>query len=189
MGQNAAYFCRYPRTEPKETAQRRAFEGKQIPDQTPGGVTRPPPPCPRPALRGGVQGPRGPCDPRLLSSTFFDRAFCGASGRLGFRVGFPPWCAHEALPAMGWGINPAERLRRQGGALTGRTAREQRRAAPQWERPLQVDGFNLRTGFSELPSERIGAQPYYLVTCEVMARFHASLLPVSRSFHRCRPLL
>lgn len=170
MGQNADYFCQYPRMEPRETAQRRAFEGKQIPGQTPGGVIRPPRFRPRPALRGGVQGPRGPCDPRHLSSTFFDRANCGASGRLGFRAVFPPWCAHGALPAAGWGFAPAERLRRQGGALTGRTAWEQRRAAPQWERPLQADGSNLRTGFSELPSERIGAQPYYLVTCGTTAR-------------------
>ena len=71
-----------------------------------------------------------------LSSTFFDRANCGASGRLGFGVAFPPWCAHRALPAAGWGFAPAERLRRQDGALTGGQRENSARAAPYIERPV-----------------------------------------------------
>ncbi len=116
----------YPRTEPRKTAQRRAFEENQTPDQTPGGVTRPPRLRPRPALRGGVHGPRGPCDPRHLSRTFFDRAY--------LRCAWAPWSGagsfgtrpRRARSGEGRGIAPAEPLRRQRGVPAWWTAREQR---------------------------------------------------------------
>ena len=74
----------YPRTEPSKTAQQWAFEGKQTPELTPGGVTRPPRSRPRPALRGGVHGPSGSFDPRPLSCYNFDRAFWVCQGALGW---------------------------------------------------------------------------------------------------------
>ena len=74
----------YPRTEPSKTAQQWAFEGKQTPELTPGGVNRPPRSRPRPALRGGVHGPRESFDPRPLSCYNFDRAFWVCQGALGW---------------------------------------------------------------------------------------------------------
>ena len=74
----------YPRTEPPKTAQQWAFERKQTPELTPGGVNRPPRSRPRPALRGGVHGPSGPFDPRPLSCYNFDRAFWVCQGALGW---------------------------------------------------------------------------------------------------------
>ena len=67
------FLRQYPRTEPGKTAQRRAFEERQAPELTPGGINRPPHSRPRPALRGGVHGPSGPFDPRPLSCYNFDQ--------------------------------------------------------------------------------------------------------------------
>ena len=122
------FLRQYPRTEPRKTVQRRAFEGKQTPDLTPGGVTRPPRFRPRPALRGGVQGPGGPCDPRPLScAKIVPRP--GAGGGL----------RHTALTGRVRAEQGGIYLLVMGSRGTGRTRGgqpgKQRRAAPHGERP------------------------------------------------------
>ena len=119
----------YPRTEPSKTAQQWAFEGKQTPELTPGGVNRPPRSRPRPALRGGVHGPRESFDPRPLSCYNFDRAFWVCQGALGWGA----VSARESPQGAVWdgrGVTPEGRTCWQHGAFLRQTAGETGRAAP-----------------------------------------------------------
>ena len=113
----------YPRTEPSKTAQQWAFEGKQTPELTPGGVNRPPRSRPRPALRGGVHGPSGSFDPRPLSCYNFDRSFWVCQGASGWGAVSTTESPQGAV-WDGRGVTPAVRTCWQHGAFLRQTAGE-----------------------------------------------------------------
>lgn len=147
----------YPRTEPSKTAQQWAFEGKQTPELTPGGVNRPPRSRPRPALRGGVHGPSGSFDPRPLSCA-----------KIVHRPGAGGGLRHTALTGRVRAEQGGIYLLVMGSRGTGRTRGgqpgKQRRAAPHGERPFA--SMTAVMDFLYLGSAPSGKKP----NCRTMCR-------------------